>query len=154
MHATVFHTLPWVANAKQNKTKKKITTYWCPDKICEFLPAAGRCNRHAMQGVCQAWALVWAGRLPKGKERALAVQGPKQAESPWVSPEPLPRGSEHQGCSCRGSNSVVPWALTSLQHLPHSDRQTQPKAKPSTKSRGITFLVCPLNSCKQGHPHP
>lgn len=29
-----------------SKCKKNISTCCCPDKICEFLPAAGRCNRH------------------------------------------------------------------------------------------------------------
>lgn len=75
-----------------SKCKKNISTCCCPDKICEFLPAAGRCNRHTK---CAKHGL-WSGQGDSQMERTGCWQSrdvpepsSDQAESTWVSLKPL-----------------------------------------------------------------
>lgn len=135
LHATVlFHMLPWVANAKKISVPAAVQIRSVSSS--QLLEGA-----IGTQKACQARALVWAGWLPNGKDRALAVQGCTRAKfrSGRVylgEPEASARGSEHRARSCRGS--TLRCALTNL-HLPHPDRQIQPKGKASTKPRAVTF---------------
>lgn len=143
---------------------KKISTDCCPDKICEFLAAAGRCNRHT-ESVPSTGSVV--GRVtPRGKAQGAGSPGtcPSQVQSRqslpgWASSLCSGAQENTRDAAAEAPHSAVLQALTSL-HLPHSDRQTQPKGKTSTKPRGITFLeddehyACPTTVNRGIHiPH-
>lgn len=72
--------------------KKNISTCCCPDKICEFLPAAGRCNRHTKRAKHGLWSGQGDSQMERTgcwQSRDVPEPSSDQAESTWVSLKPL-----------------------------------------------------------------
>lgn len=157
----VFHMLLW-----ESTKKKKISSYFCPDKICKFLWAAGRCNRHR-QSMPSTGSVL--GRLtPKREGQGGDSSGtyPSQVQTrysltgwAWSLCSGLQKNITHTGPGVSGTALSCTLGAYHL-HLNHSDKQTQPKWRAPTKPRGITTFLkdgehyAHSTVVNRGNPHP
>lgn len=123
------------------KKKKSVPTAVQIRSVSCFQLLEGATGR---QGVCQAQALGWAGWLPEGKHRELALQACTRAKF-----KPGRIHLSEPPASAQGLRRTPGMQLQRLhtqlyhRHPPHSDKLKESflsQRKGSSKPRGITFL--------------